>query len=132
MCAAARADVASCPLFDFVAWSSLQSKPGLLFTAGGSARFGYRPLCDADILLSYSLFARFVYNNYQRCQLTALSNTGGLICLMFLVAFLQNFFRSINVSITVVVSQGIWKVLQWNAAALQRAATSGRCPCSDQ
>jgi hypothetical protein len=37
---------------------------------------------------------------------------GWLDLLNILVAFLHKFFRSINVSIIVVVSQGIWKVLQ--------------------
>ena len=40
MCAKERANVASCPLYDFSAWESLRSKPGLHFVAGGSARFG--------------------------------------------------------------------------------------------
>ncbi len=38
MCAVERAHVASCQLYDSVAWSSFQSKSGLRFVAGGSAR----------------------------------------------------------------------------------------------
>jgi hypothetical protein len=39
MCAQERANVASCPLYDFSAWSSFQSKPEIHFVSGGSARF---------------------------------------------------------------------------------------------